>query len=42
MEKLSKGNETNLGEGTETSAKADEKSMCIDSVRNMECMINDI
>jgi hypothetical protein len=42
MEKLSKGNETNLGGGSETSANTDEKSMCVDSVRNMECMINDI
>jgi len=42
MEKLSKGNETNLGEGNETSANTEEKSVCIDSVRNMECVINHI
>ena len=33
MEKLSKGNETNLGEGRETIANRDKKSMCIDAVR---------
>jgi len=38
MEKLSKGNETNLGEGRETSANTDEKSMCIDTVRALNVL----
>jgi hypothetical protein len=33
MEKLSIGNETNIGEGRETSENTDEKNMYIDSVR---------
>jgi hypothetical protein len=33
MEKLSKGNETSHGKGTETSSNTDEKNMYIGSVR---------